>query len=258
MNDLLKAFIPSGRLIEAVPSDNTLLGKFIHFPLKLIPRSFIIPILQGKLRGKKWVAGSAVNSCWLGSYEYEKQSIFAESVAEGSIVFDIGAHVGFYTLLSSVLVGPKGRVFAFEPIDKNLFYLKKHLQLNQITNVSLIEAAVSDHNGFTYFAEGRTSSQGYISPKGNLLVRTVCLDELYLKGEILVPDFIKIDVEGAEMSVLIGARSILEHSHPMIFLATHGEDVHQQCVILLKSFDYKIEAIDGKPLTHSEEILAYQ
>ena len=257
MKDLLRAFIPSGRLIEAVPSEMTLLGRFIHFPLKLIPRSLIIPILQGKLRGKKWIAGSSVNSCWLGSYEYEKQSIFAKSVAEGSIVFDIGAHVGFYTLLSSVLVGPKGRVFAFEPLPDNLFYLKQHLQLNDIVNVSLIEAAVSDYNGFTYFAEGITRAGGYISPKGNLSVRTVCLDELYLNGEVLVPNFIKIDVEGAEMSVLIGTRSILEHYSPMIFLATHGEEVHRQCINFLKSFDYKIEAIDRKPIAHSEEILAY-
>ncbi|MGB7913157.1 MAG: FkbM family methyltransferase [Desulfobaccales bacterium] len=258
MNDLLNAFIPSGRLIEAVPSDQTLLGKFIHFPFRLIPRGLIIPILQGKLRGKRWVAGSSVSSCWLGSYEYDKQSIFAESIAEGSIVFDIGAHVGFYTLLSSVLVGPKGRVFAFEPIEGNLFYLKKHLHLNHITNVSVIEAAVSDHDGVTYFARGCHSSQGHISPKGNLLVKTVCLDELHFNRKVLTPDFIKIDVEGAEMSVLIGARSILEHYHPMIFLATHGEDVHRQCIILLKSLDYKIEAIDGKPITHSKEILACQ
>jgi FkbM family methyltransferase len=257
MNDLLKAFIPSGRLIEAVPSDKTLLGKFIHFPLRLIPRSLIIPILQGKLRGKKWVVGSSVNSCWLGSYEYEKQSIFAESVTEGSIVFDIGAHVGFYTLLSSVLVGQKGRVFTFEPVENNLFYLKKHIRLNHITNVTLIEAAVSDHNGFTYFATGRTSSQGYISPKGNLLVRTVCLDDLYLKGEVLVPDFIKIDVEGAEMSVLLGAKSILQHYHPVIFLSTHVEYVHQQCVGFLKSIDYKIKAIGGKIISPLDEIVAY-
>jgi hypothetical protein len=60
------------------------------------------------------------------------------------------------------------------------------------------------------------------------------------------------------MSVLIGARSILEHYHPMIFLATHGEDIHQRCVFFLKSCDYRIEAIDGKPIIHSEEILAYQ
>jgi FkbM family methyltransferase len=258
MKNHLKALTPLGRLIEGVPSDKTLVGKFIRFPLRLIPQRLVIPILQGKLRGKKWIVGSSVHLCWLGVYEYKKQSIFSELVEEGSIVFDIGAHVGFYTLLSSELVGSNGKVFAFEPVPDNILYLTKHLQLNQIANVSIIEAAVSEHNGYTYFDEGRNSLQGYISRKGKLLVRTVSLDELYMKGNIPIPKFLKIDVEGAELSVLKGARTILNHYHPMIFLATHGEEIHQRCVNFLKSCEYKIGAIDGKSITHSEEIIAYR
>jgi FkbM family methyltransferase len=241
----------------SIGSDATLLGKIVRFPLRLIPRSLVIFILQGKLRGKKWVVGSGVHACWLGDYEYGKQSIFQEAVGQGNIVFDIGANVGFYTLLASILVGPLGKVFAFEPVPKNLLYLKRHIQLNRLTNVSIIEAAVSDHNGFARFDEGITRSEGYISSEGNLFVRTVGLDELYLQGKILIPDFMKIDVEGAEMSVLRGAKSILQHFHPVIFLSTHGEYVHQQCIGFLKSIDYKIKTIDGKKISHPDEIVAY-
>ena len=54
-------------------SSNSFLGKILRFPLKFIPKNLAIFILQGKLRGKKWIVGSGNHGCWLGSYEYEKQ-----------------------------------------------------------------------------------------------------------------------------------------------------------------------------------------
>ena len=69
--------------------------------------------MQGKIRGKKWVVGSGNHGYWLGWYEYDKRILFEKTVTKQSIVFDIGAHVGFYTLLASELVGPGGKVYAF-------------------------------------------------------------------------------------------------------------------------------------------------
>ena len=83
--------------------------------------------MQDKLKGKKWIVGSSNHGCWLGTYEFAKQRLFSETIREGSIVYDIGAHLGFYALLASVLVGPKGRVVAFEPLTKNICFLEKHL-----------------------------------------------------------------------------------------------------------------------------------
>lgn len=60
------------------------------------------------------------------------------------VVYDIGANAGFYTLLSSVLTGSNGKVFAFEPVQQNIFYIKNHLGLNKITNTVVVEKAVSD------------------------------------------------------------------------------------------------------------------
>ena len=91
-------------------SNKKLLGKLLRFPFRFIPTDMRMPILQGRLKGKKWIVGSSNHGCWLGSYEYEKRLVFEKTVTKGSIVFDIGAHVGFYTLLASVLVGPGGRV----------------------------------------------------------------------------------------------------------------------------------------------------
>ena len=76
-------------------SDRSLLGKALRAPLKFIPTELVVPILQGRLKGKKWVNGSSNHGCWLGSYELGKQLIFSATIKEGSVVFDLGANVGF-------------------------------------------------------------------------------------------------------------------------------------------------------------------
>lgn len=232
------------------------IGRLIRFPLKLIPRDMRLPILQGKLRGKRWIVGSSNHGCWLGSYEYEKQSLFAKIIQPGSVVFDIGAHAGFYTLLASELVGQKGKVVAFEPLPRNIHFLKEHLRLNQCKNVTVIEAAVAEQSNITYFEEGRNSSTGFLSSKGCLEVKAVSIDELVSKGEIPPPDYMKIDVEGAELLVLHGAKSILNNYYPTIFLATHGIDVHQSCCMLLKSIGYELQSINENNVDETDEILA--
>src|ERR671919_200683 len=99
-------------------ASNTRAGRLLRAPLNWIPSELSVPILQGALRGKKWVVGSSTHGCWLGSYEYAMRHLFERTVERGDIVYDVGAHVGFYTLLASVLVGPTGRVLAFEPLPR--------------------------------------------------------------------------------------------------------------------------------------------
>lgn len=239
-------------------SNQTQLGKLFRFPLRCIPKEMKIPILQGRLKGKRWIAGSSTHGCWLGSYEYEKRRVFEKTVTQGSVVFDVGAHVGFYTLLASVLVGPQGKVFAFEPLPSNLFYLKEHLRINAMTNVTVIEAAVSDCTGTASFDEGPSNSMGRISSQGNVQVKTVSLDELISRGEFPAPDYIKIDVEGDEMLVLMGASSMLVNTHPTLFLAAHGHDLHQQCWQLLSFMGYELQAIGCKSVEQFDEIFAYR
>ena len=128
-------------------SPDTLLGKMLRLPLKVVPPRMIIPILQGRLKGRFWIRGSSNDGCWLGSYERKKTRLFEKTVTGGSVVFDIGANVGYYTLLASLLVGPGGKVFSFEPVPRNLFYLRKHLAMNRLKNVTVFEEAASDTCG---------------------------------------------------------------------------------------------------------------
>ena len=227
---------------EQIHRDTTM-GKLLRFPLKAIPTQMTIPILRGKLRGKKWIVGSGRHGCWLGTYEYNNQLIFEEWIKPGNVVFDIGAHVGFFTLLASSLVGSRGKVFAFEPLPRNLTYLREHLQLNQVKNVEVIEAAVSQLCGQTLLDQSVSGYQTQVSEAGTLLVTKVCLDELVESNQVPVPDYIKIDVEGHEKFVLKGAQSFLSQHHPTIFLSIHGRPVYQQCRQLLESLDYKIKVL---------------
>jgi hypothetical protein len=71
-----------------------LLWKCLRVPLNLIPRNACFFILQGKLKGQKWIVGSSSHDCWIGCYEYEKARLFEQMVKPGNVVFDIGANVG--------------------------------------------------------------------------------------------------------------------------------------------------------------------
>lgn len=238
-------------------SPKSWLGKLLRLPLRLVPKDAVVPVLQGRLRSKRWIAGSGLYGHWLGTYELAKRRIFEKTVRNGGIVYDVGAHTGFYTLLASVLVRNRGHVFAFEPLPQNLFYLREHLRLNDVGNVTVIEAAVMDRAGDVAFDPGTENTfTGRISTTGDTLVKAVALDRLVQEGELPLPDYIKIDVEGAERQVLLGVRHVLKDAHPTLFLATHGKEIHRECCGLLWELGYQLQSLDGKPLENSRELMA--
>ena len=238
-------------------SNQSLVGKILRQPLKLIPAKTHLRILQGRLRGKHWIAGSSIHGCWLGSYENDKQRLVESTMMPGDIVFDIGANVGFYTLLASELVGPKGHVYSFEPVPRNINFLKEHLRLNQVTNTTIIETAVSDINGEAYFDDSPNNSMGRLAISGGRRVRTVTIDSLVREGQLPRPDCLKIDVEGAEAQVLAGAQSTLRAFHPKIFLATHGSGPHRECCEQLWSLGYQLDGIGSKVISQCDELFAF-
>ena len=212
--------------------------------------------MQGPSKGRRWIVGSSNHGCWLGSYEFEQRSIFEQYVGIGDVVFDVGAHVGFYTLVASVLVGSAGRVVAFEPLPGNLFYLREHLSMNHVSNVTVIDKAVTDHAGMVKFRSRESRAMGRIADDGDMSVAAVCLDDLIENSDLPPPTCIKVDVEGGEYRALIGAREFLSRAHPVIFLSTHGRDIHADCCQLLRQCKFDLISLDGKELEKSNSILA--
>jgi len=239
------------------------LGRAARLPLKFIPSEASLPILRGPLRGKLWIAGASVHGCWLGSYEIEKILLLKERVTSGSVVFDIGAQAGYHTLLAAGLVGPRGCVYAFEPQPRNIAYLQKHIAMHALTNVVVIDAAVADYEGTASFDCGSSCMAGHLSDDGSLSVKCLQLDQEVLSGRLPVPDFLKIDVEGAELKVLHGALRTICNRHPEIFLDTHeflgGEfsSIHSQCCSYLAGLGYSVELIGPSNAEYAREVHAW-
>lgn len=215
----------------------TLPGRLVRYPFHLIPRNLALPVLQGPLRGQKWIVGSHLHGCWLGSYESETQMCIAREVQPGSVFFDVGANVGFYSLLAALRVGA-GRVYAFEPLPANIVFLRRHLELNGIRNVEVLQLAISDREGTAPFARETTRAMGKLEAGGNLTVEISSLDQLIADARVAPPDCIKMDIEGGEFRALTGATRCFREHRPKLFLATHGKTVHDDCCRLLTSWEY--------------------
>ena len=221
-------------------SGRSRLGRLLRRTLRLIPPTLAVPILQGPLRGKRWLVGSSSNGCWLGSYEQSLQELLAHEIAPGNTVYDIGANVGFYTLLAAVLAGREGRVVAFEPLPANRVFLRRHLALNRIENVEVMDVAIGDRAGEERFNHAPNHTMGHLAADGDLLVHVESLDALYAHGRLPTPNVIKLDVEGAEYRVLIGALTLLKSVRPKLFIELHGV-ADEECRSLLHTLGYIVE-----------------
>ncbi len=220
-------------------------ARLVRAPFRMVPRDRPLRVLTGPLRGATWVPGSSTLGCWLGIYERRSQRLFSRQLAAGDVVFDIGAHVGFYTLLASRLVGPSGRVVAFEPLARNLDLLARHLDYNRASNVTVVAAAVGEKTGSERFACGKDPSMGALAEDGDV-VDLVCIDDLVARGELPPPRLVKIDVEGAESRVLDGASATLAKYRPAVLLAAHGWAQWQECSRRLADLGFAVRLVrDG-------------
>jgi FkbM family methyltransferase len=209
----------------------TLVGKILRFPLDLIPSDSVVRILRGPLRGMKWVVGAGVHGYWTGNYEEKQLRRFASAINPDDCIYDVGANVGLYSLLACVKAGPLGRVYSFEPLERNLQYLRRHVSMNRLHQCFIKEVAVSDRSGIVRFsAAGWSSSMGRITTDGELHVPALSLDDaVFGKSSLTPPNVIKIDVEGAEFRVLQGAARVLGEFHPSLFVEIHGVQERKDC-----------------------------
>ena len=224
---------------------NTFLGRLIRVPLALIPRNTVIPILQGSAKGIRWIAGSGLHSMWMGLFEIDKQRILQNLPLSGTTVIDIGANVGFFTVLLSRLVGEAGSVIAVEPLPINLDFINRHINLNKMENITVLPVALSDKKGVMKFASSAHNSSAHLSEDGDLEVPVVTLDSL---DDFTSPvSLVKIDVEGAEGDLLRGGEIFFKSHRPTILLATHGEVQVKDCRDILTRYGYSMVCVSTDP-----------
>lgn len=161
-----------------------------------------------------------------GGWEADAQRLMVEHVRPGSVVYDVGGNYGIHTLLMARLVKDEGRVYSFEPLPGILSELEKNVALNNFTNVECVKLAVSDETGTAAFFTGDHVGAGHLADAGKVLgdestVETVTLDDFVFERNNRPPDFIKIDVEGAEGRVLSGGLRTLKQFKPIILVDLH-------------------------------------
>jgi FkbM family methyltransferase len=223
------------------------LARLVRLPLRLLPKAAEVPILSGALRGKRWMMEAGTHGCWLGTFERRTQVVLQKLVKRDGVVFDIGANVGFFTLLASCLVGPRGKVVAFEPVPRNVGMLRRHLELNGIENVEVRPVAVSDITGVGRMKTWYSDLEWKLAPEGDIEVEIVALDDLWSTGTLPRPDLVKMDIEGAEAAALTGARRLLAEAKPVFVLSAHGKEQDERCRLLLGEAGYVFDSIrDGR------------
>ena len=219
-------------------------SRFFGELLKWSLYPFTLPIKAGPLVGYKWIPSSG-SRFLRGNYEPEKTEALCKMLTRGDIVLDIGAHVGYFSVLMSNLVGPTGQIFSFEPRGINFAFLKRHLLKNQCSNVHLIKAAVGNTVGTAYMDTRTGTGTGKLHDAGNLAVKIITVDGFYREfPQYPPPSFMKIDVEGAEFEVLKGAELTIKKFKPRIVLATHSTHLDFECKQWLTFMGYRSEAIN--------------
>lgn len=184
---------------------------------KLAVKEVILQIHGGKMITRtSELDGISHELIYCSAYEKLETKLFEQYVAKDMIVVDIGANVGYYTLLAAKLVGDKGKVFAFEPEPDNYALLVRNVELNGYGNVITVRKAVSSKMGRAkLFLNKQTGAHGFLPDRedviGVMTVETVSLDE-YFGGKECPVDIIKLDVEGSEISVLLGMQNVVKNN----------------------------------------------
>jgi FkbM family methyltransferase len=165
-----------------------------------------------------------------GRYEDDEIRFVSECLKPGDTAIDVGAHVGFFTMQMAALVGPSGKIYAFEPYDQNAELLERSVSENHFSDRIVFQrAAAGATTGsatLSFPAETLNSGGAYLLRNGDqplagnrtATVPLVALDDLPLKRPVR---FIKLDVEGAEPQVIRGAARVLKDDRPVVLSELH-------------------------------------
>jgi len=215
-----------------------------------------VTILDGPGRGLRInLHGSAVTFA-TGTAERPLQEALARELKPGATFYDIGANIGFVTLIAARLVGPTGRVVAFEPVPKNVAAIRENLALNGIDWADVHETAMARHSGTASLIVSDVSAFSRLAsinvPTGareTIEVKVDSVDEFLASGSERAPDVVKIDVEGAELEVIEGMRHTLAEHRPVILCEIH--DCNAEYVELVNSLGYEPVNLDADiPVEH--------
>jgi FkbM family methyltransferase len=186
---------------------------------------------------------------WLGTYEPELQAALRELVRPGAVIYDVGANIGYVSLLLAKAAGETGKVFAFEALPENGGRWRKNIGLNGMeARMSLIPRAVTQTAGPVRFLVHASGAMGKAvgsagrqdEYQSEISVPGISLDEfVYVQGNP-APQVVKMDIEGGEVMALPGMRRLLAEACPLMLMELHGPESSRVAWDTLTAADYQI------------------
>jgi FkbM family methyltransferase len=218
-----------------------------------------VPVAAGALAGLKLLLDlQTEKDYWLGTYEMDLQEAVASRIQPGWIVYDVGANIGYVSLVFAQAVGATGKVFAFEAFPENVRRLQCNLELNLAqAHVEVVAAAVVDAARPVTFLVGPSNGMGKVEGSAGrqdvtytqqLAVPGISLDEFAFAQGHPLPQAVKIDIEGGEVLALPGMSRLLKEARPLLFLELHGEAAARAAWQALNPLGYRIS-----PMAHPDQ-----
>jgi FkbM family methyltransferase len=197
------------------------------------------------------LAHAHLGSLAYGDLETAVQEALRRHLGPGDVLYDIGANLGFFSLLGAVFVGvERGRVYAFEPAPDNARAIRENAALNGLRNIEVLEQAAAAATGRGRLQVVDDQSWSVLEEYGEhpgtqrvVDVELVAVDDLVASGELRPPTAVKIDVEGAELAVLEGMRRTLAEHRPAVICELHG--THADFVAFVEGADYRAVNLEG-------------
>jgi FkbM family methyltransferase len=189
----------------------------------------------------------------LGTYEPEVAALIWSTLQGGETVLDIGANIGYFTLLMAHKVGPAGRVIAFEPVPSVYDRLCENLELNDLHHVQAERLAVADGEGQSQMQledDAPLPFTSRLAESGDLAVQTVSIDSYVETNGLDRLDFVKIDVEGAEDAVIRGMSCTLGSLRPAVLVEIHANDgSDSEALGRLQAAGYQLKRVQSDGLS---------
>jgi FkbM family methyltransferase len=196
-----------------------------------------------------------------GVWEPEVTGAIRALVRADMVVYDIGGDAGYHSLLFARAVGVGGRVIVFEPIPQAQERIEENLRLNGFTNVSLQKLALGRSRGSFVlekpFEASRINLDKASADVGDIKVELHRLDDLMASEQLPAPDFIKIDVEGAELEVLVGMEAMVARCRPTFLIELHPDFLPQfgatvdDVLHWLEKRNYLLTAVDAGEISRT-------
>lgn len=215
-------------------------------------------VLLGAGRGLRLRINARTQTALIyGTYEREIIARLVTHAAPGTVFWDIGANIGYFSCIIARLAGT--RVIAVEPNPENVVRLERSASLNDL-DITVVESALGDTEragiltGHASPSMGRLATVGEDGVEDGLDVNVATIDSLVGRG-LPPPTLMKIDVEGAEAEVLAGGFSTIASFKPAILVEIHHPRAWKECRRLLEKNGYEIYTLDGTALVEASREL---